>query len=299
MYVYVRFPCPVHLGSGAGALLTGCLPYWDPFGSDAAPSDLELRCLTASRDAEPAVGRERARQVRTIFGEIAPRYDLLNRVLSLRIDRKWRQRAIRELAWDREPGGLYLDACAGTLDLALELAGQPGFGGRVVGADFALPMLEQGRSKIRSAPVFPTCGDTQRLPFPDAVFAGATVGFGARNLSDLATGCRELHRVLAPEGRLVVLDFTVPIGRLFRVAYLLYFNRILPTVGRVVSGHPWAYSYLPKSVRQFPPPEDLAELLCDVGFTSVGWFRLTAGIAAIHVASKGAAPEAEGVLPKP
>ena len=242
--------------------------------------------MTASREAEPASGRERAAQVRTLFSEIAPRYDLLNHILSLNIDRRWRQRAIRELGWERAPAGAYLDACTGTFDLALELAGRAGFRGRVVGADFAFPMLARGLPKIRGAGVAPLCGDTQRLPFASASFSGATVGFGVRNLSDLLAGFRELHRVLEPGGRLVILEFTVPPGRLLRAAYMLYFNQILPLVGRLVSGHPWAYGYLPRSVRDFPGPDALAGLLRRAGFGAVDWFLVSGGIAAIHVAAK-------------
>lgn len=242
--------------------------------------------MAASRDADPAAGDARAAQVRTLFSEIAPRYDLLNHVLSLNIDRRWRRRAVQSLGWELAPQGAYLDACAGTFDLALELAGRRGFDGRVVGADFALPMLARGMPKIHAASVAPVCADTQRLPFAAAAFAGATVGFGVRNLSDLAAGFREIHRVLKPGGRLVVLEFTVPPGRLLRAAYLFYFNRVLPVVGRLVSGHPWAYDYLPRSVRGFPGPRALARHLRSAGFASVEWSLVSGGIAAIHVASK-------------
>lgn len=240
--------------------------------------------------ADPATGGARAAQVRTLFSEIAPRYDLLNHVLSLNIDKAWRRRAVQALGWERAPDGAYLDACAGTLDLALELVRQRGFAGRVVGADFALPMLTEGLQKIGDSTVAPVCGDTQRLPFATASFAGATVGFGVRNLSDLAAGLHELHRVLKPGGRLVVLEFTVPPGKILRAAYLLYFNRILPLLGRFVSGHPWAYSYLPRSVRGFPGPDALAELLRSSGFRSVEWRLLSGGIAAVHVGSKAGRP---------
>ena len=224
--------------------------------------------------------------MRTIFSEIAHRYDLLNHVLSLNIDRRWRRRAVAALDWERAPRGTYLDACAGTFDLALALAGRKGFRGRVIGADFALPMLARGLSKIDGHRVDPVCGDTQRLPFRSGAFSGATVGFGVRNLSDLAAGFGELCRVLEPGGRLVILEFAVPPGRLLRAAYMVYFNHILPRVGRLVSGHSWAYSYLPRSVRDFPGPDALAELLREAGFESVEWRLVSGGIAAVHVAAK-------------
>jgi demethylmenaquinone methyltransferase/2-methoxy-6-polyprenyl-1,4-benzoquinol methylase len=236
-------------------------------------------------DASPREGAERERQVQRIFSEIAPRYDLLNHVLSLNIDRSWRRRAVGLLVWESAPEGSYLDACAGTFDLALELGGRAGFRGRVVASDFAHPMLVQGAPKIARAPVWPVCGDSLRLPFPDDAFEGATVGFGVRNLSDLRAGLSELRRVLKPGRRLVVLEFTVPPNPVVRAGYLFYFHRILPIVGRIVSGHPWAYTYLPESVREFPGPEELGATFEDVGFTDVGWRLVSGGIAAIHYGS--------------
>jgi demethylmenaquinone methyltransferase/2-methoxy-6-polyprenyl-1,4-benzoquinol methylase len=240
-------------------------------------------------EAVPSRGSERGDQVQRIFSEIAPRYDLLNHVLSFNIDRRWRRRAVATLRWEREPAGHYLDACAGTFDLSLELARRPGFVGRVVASDFARPMLVAGLPKLAGLPVKAVCGDSLRLPFPGATFHGATVGFGVRNLSDLEGGLRELCRVLRPGGRLVILEFTVPPNALLRRLYMTYFTRILPVVGRVVSGHPWAYTYLPESVKEFPGPEDLAARLRTAGFAEAGWTLVTGGIAAIHWAQK---PEA-------
>jgi len=233
-------------------------------------------------DASPKEGAEREHQVRRIFSEIAPRYDLLNHVLSLNIDRAWRRRAVDRLGWEAAPEGRYLDTCAGTFDLSLELVRRQGFRGQVVAADFAHPMLVTGASKIAGQPVEPVCGDALRLPFPDATFDGATVGFGVRNLADLARGLGELHRVLKPGRKLVVLEFTVPPNALLRAGYLFYFHRILPLVGRVVSGHPWAYTYLPESVKEFPGPERLGAMFGEAGFREVGWKLLTGGIAALH-----------------
>ncbi len=233
--------------------------------------------------AKPSHGAEREDQVRTLFSEIAPRYDLLNHVLSMNIDRGWRRRAIRMLRWQERETGRYLDACAGTFDLSLELAKQAGFRGSVIATDFALPMLVQGRGKLGPS-VTPICGDTLRLPFAKACFDGATVGFGVRNLSELGAGFSALARVLRPGARLVSLEFTDPPNRVLRGLYNFYFHRILPVVGRVVSGHPWAYSYLPESVKEFPGPTELAGLLAESGFKNVEWRLVTGGIAAIHVA---------------
>ena len=238
-------------------------------------------------EAAPREGSERARQVRTIFSEIAPRYDLLNHVLSLNIDHRWRRAAVSRLDWERAPRGTFLDACAGTFDLALELTGRKGFSGRVVASDFAHPMLVQGASKIETADVSPVCGDSLALPFASQTFAGAMVGFGVRNLADVSAGIHEFHRVLRPGARLVVLEFTVPPNPLLRAGYLLYFNRILPVVGRVVSGHPWAYTYLPESVKEFPGPKELGGIFEAGGFEDVGWKLLSGGIAALHWGTSG------------
>ncbi|MDH3222787.1 MAG: class I SAM-dependent methyltransferase [Gemmatimonadota bacterium] len=242
--------------------------------------------MTVAPEARPTQGAGRSDQVQTLFSEIAPRYDLLNHVLSLNIDRRWRRKAVRALAWDRQPEGTYLDGCAGTFDLSLELARQPAFRGRIVGADFAFPMLAAGLAKIDGVPVNAVCGDALMLPFPDDVFSGMTIGFGVRNLADLDAGLRECARVLRPEGKLVILEFTVPPNRLVRGAYMVYFNHVLPRVGRLVSGHPWAYTYLPESVKEFPGPEGLGERMTEAGFSAVSWTLLTGGIAAIHVGTK-------------
>jgi demethylmenaquinone methyltransferase/2-methoxy-6-polyprenyl-1,4-benzoquinol methylase len=239
--------------------------------------------MVKSEDARPSSGRDRETQVRRIFSEIAPRYDLLNHLLSLNVDKRWRRRAVDNLEWESAPGGLFLDACAGTFDLSLELASRPGFNGRVIASDFATPMLIRGQDKLRGGPVAPVCGDTLRLPFPDGVFQGGMVAFGIRNLSDVHRGFKELARVLQPGRKLVVLEFSEPPNPLLRRLYLFYFRRILPPVGRIVSGHPWAYTYLPESVREFPDPPMLAEILREAGFREARYHLLTSGIATLHV----------------
>jgi demethylmenaquinone methyltransferase/2-methoxy-6-polyprenyl-1,4-benzoquinol methylase len=233
-------------------------------------------------DAAPGEGTQRAAQVRTIFSEIAPRYDLLNHVLSLNVDRSWRRAAVRQIGWERRAAGVFLDACAGTYDLSLELTRQRGFGGRVIATDFASPMLVEGLPKIEGQPVLPACADSLALPFGRQTFDGVMVAFGVRNLADVRAGLGELRRVLKPGARAVVLEFTTPPNRLLRAGYHFYFRHILPVVGRVLSGHPWAYTYLPESVKEFPGPTELGGLLESVGFRGVGWRLLTGGIAALH-----------------
>jgi demethylmenaquinone methyltransferase/2-methoxy-6-polyprenyl-1,4-benzoquinol methylase len=221
-----------------------------------------------------------------MFTAIAPRYDLLNHVLSLNVDRRWRRKAVDLLGFERQPRGIYLDLCAGTLDLAAELANRKGFEGHVVGADFVKPMLELGRHK--SARVRPVTADALDLPFPTAAFDGATVGFGVRNLMDLGKGLAEAARVLKPGARLVVLEFTTPRWQPLRAVYLLYFRRILPLVGRLVSKHRSAYDYLPRSVLAFPEPPALAAMMRTAGFASVSYDLLLGGVCAIHVGTRAA-----------
>lgn len=234
------------------------------------------------RDPDLPAPGEKAASVRRMFGEIAPRYDLLNHLLTLNIDRRWRRKAVDRLLEGASPAGIYLDACAGTMDLAAEVAARPGFVGLVVASDFAWPMLEAGRHKVEALPVAETCGDALRLPHPDGCFDGVIVGFGVRNFADLDAGLRELVRVLRPGGRLVILELSRPGLRPLRWLYNLYFTRLLPWIGRRVSGHGTAYSYLPASVGVFPPPRELAARMAAAGLSGVRYERLMAGIAAIH-----------------
>jgi len=225
-------------------------------------------------------GEGKRTYVRAAFTAIAPRYDFLNHLLSLNIDRRWRRRAVARLGWERRPDGLYLDLCAGTLDLAAALASADGFRGRIVGADFVIPMLQRGRGK--SLAVRPVGADALELPFPDGGFDGALVGFGVRNLADLDLGLSEARRVLKPGARLVILEFTTPRFAPLRAAYLFYFRRLLPLIGRAVSKHTDAYTYLPESVLNFPDPDALSRRLEARGFTNVHYELLTGGICAIH-----------------
>lgn len=225
---------------------------------------------------------DKRRYVREMFSAIAPRYDLLNHLLSLNIDRAWRRAAVDRLDWQARPAGLYLDACAGTLDLAAELANRRRFSGRVVGADFASAMLRMGNGKATRGGIAPAAADALQLPFRSGRFDGATVGFGVRNFADLDAGLAELRRVLRVGARLVILEFALPSRRPFRWLYQYYFRRVLPLIGRAVSGHPTAYSYLPASVDEFPSPAGLRQRLERLGFRDCDYRLLTGGIAAIH-----------------
>ena len=231
-------------------------------------------------DVRSPGGESKRSYVRDMFTAIAPRYDLLNHVLSLNIDRRWRRRAVRRLGWEAVPTGIYLDLCSGTLDLAAELAHQDGFAGRVVGADFVVPMLELGMGKADG--LRGVGADALELPFADATFDGMTIGFGIRNLTDIDAGLAEMARVLTPGGRLVILEFATPTAWPVRPLYRFYFRRVLPQIGRFVSKHTSAYSYLPASVDDFPVPNELARKMGDAGFRDVGQESLSLGVAWLH-----------------
>jgi demethylmenaquinone methyltransferase / 2-methoxy-6-polyprenyl-1,4-benzoquinol methylase len=237
---------------------------------------------SAEARAAAAGGREKRAYVRRIFSEIAPSYDLLNHLLSFNIDRRWRRSALDALAWTRAPEGLYVDLCAGTLDVGAELAQRPGFRGRILGLDFAEPMLRAGRGKAPAPVVVPVVADALELPLPDGVADGAIVAFGIRNVADLDDALREVVRVLAPGARFVILEFTTPRSRVVRTLYHLYFHHVLPLIGGAVSGHRSAYRYLPASVANFPNEAVLARRMEQAGLGEVQWRSLSFGIAAIH-----------------
>jgi demethylmenaquinone methyltransferase / 2-methoxy-6-polyprenyl-1,4-benzoquinol methylase len=210
--------------------------------------------------------------VRRMFDRIAPVYDLMNRVMTAGLDQRWRRLAVRLAV---RPGDRVLDGCCGTGDLAI--AAQRA-GADVVGLDFSEPMLERAR---RKAPELEWIqGDLLELPFEDASFDAATVGFGVRNVADLERGIGELRRVLRPGGRVAILEITTPRGPL-KPFYKLWFDVLIPLAGRILPGGK-AYTYLPASVRRFPGPEALAALIEGQGFADVEFRRLAGGIVALH-----------------
>jgi demethylmenaquinone methyltransferase/2-methoxy-6-polyprenyl-1,4-benzoquinol methylase len=251
----------------------------------ATDIELEEERLAA---AAAAGGDAKRAYVQRIFSEIAPRYDLLNHLLSFNIDRRWRARAIAQLGWERRPDGRYVDLCAGTLDVGTQLVRTPGFRGTVLGTDFAEPMLRAGEGKAPRERLVPVVADALALPLPDESADGAIVAFGIRNVASLDRALAEVHRVLAPGARFVILEFSTPRWALVRAGYHAYFHHVLPAVGRLVSGHRTAYRYLPRSVAHFPVEEELAARMRAAGFASVRWTSLTLGVAAVHVGEKHA-----------
>ena len=240
--------------------------------------------LASDRQLPVSGGPEKRAYVRAIFTAIAPTYDRLNRIISFRFDQGWRRYAVSQLGWEREPEGIYLDLCAGTLDFGATLARRPGFRGRIVGADFVLRMLQLGRGKAPR--LHPVNGDALDLPFPARAFDGAMVGWGFRNLVDLDAGLTEAARVLKPGSRLVILDMALPRQRLLRAAYQFYFRRVMPWIGRAISKHTTAYNWLPESTRTFPSPPDLARRMEAQGFVDVRYELFMGGVCAMHVGTK-------------
>ncbi len=219
-----------------------------------------------------------------MFTAIAPSYDRLNRIMSLRLDLWWRRYAVARLDWERAPDGIYLDLCAGTVDFGAALARRPGFRGRIIAADFVRPMLELGRRK--AAALAPVAADALELPFADGIFDGVMIGWGMRNLASLESGLAEVARVLKPGSRLVILEMATPQWQPLRALYLFYFERVLPHIGRWVSKHTTAYEWLPESARAFPPPAEFARQIRAAGFTDVSYNLFVGGVTALHVGTR-------------
>jgi demethylmenaquinone methyltransferase / 2-methoxy-6-polyprenyl-1,4-benzoquinol methylase len=219
--------------------------------------------------------------VRAMFDRIASFYDFMNSVMTAGLHHRWRARAADLAAVG--PGSRALDVATGTGDLAIELARRVGEEGEVVGSDFSEEMLALARRKAPQLRF--EWGNALDLPYPDEAFDAATVGFGARNFSDLDAGLREMTRVVRRGGRVVVLEITTPRRPPLSTFYRVWFDRVVPLLGRL-TGESVAYSYLPSSVRRFPAPEGLAAAMARAGLRDVRWILTAGGIIAIHVGTK-------------
>jgi demethylmenaquinone methyltransferase/2-methoxy-6-polyprenyl-1,4-benzoquinol methylase len=225
--------------------------------------------------------------VREMFDSIAPRYDLLNRLLSLRQDVVWRRKMVA--AMDIPDGGRVLDVACGTGDVAMEIRRRKGPSVRVVGIDFSAGMLRLAREKTGGdgdTPIALIAGDALALPFSAASFHAVTIAFGIRNIQNKAAALKAFHGSLAPGGMVLVLELATPQKPWLRGLYLTYFNKLLPLVGRCFSKHRFAYTYLPDSVSRFPAAETFMNQMRQAGFAQVSCRRLTLGIANLFTAIK-------------
>lgn len=239
-------------------------------------------------DKKNVTESEHARRVREMFAGIANRYDLLNHLLSGNTDKRWRRLVAKRLHEVlSQEGARALDVACGTGDLSLALA--KGTGARVVGTDFCRPMLEIAQRKA-SADDFSEIpfieGDALKLPFADSSFDAVTIAFGLRNLSSVEAGLKELRRVLKPQGRAAILEFSTPVVPGFRALFRFYFTRVLPKIGGMISGSRGAYEYLPDSVARFPDQKRLAAMMTEAGFEEVEYKNLTGGVAALHLGTR-------------
>lgn len=231
---------------------------------------------------------EKPRLVQDHFASSARRYDLMNTIMSLGIHHLWRRTAVRRMGL--KPGDRVLDVCGGTADLSILAAGAVGPKGRVLLYDFNRAMIEAGRPKVVRASLSERVryvqGDAQEIALKSERFDAAMVGFGIRNLTYMERGFREMHRVLKPGGTLMCLEFSQPTSPWFRRLYDLHSFLYMPLVMRVLGRSMPSYTYLPESIRTFPPPAELTALLERIGFTDVTYRRLTNGISVVHVGTR-------------
>jgi demethylmenaquinone methyltransferase/2-methoxy-6-polyprenyl-1,4-benzoquinol methylase len=230
-----------------------------------------------------ALDKRRA-EIQRMFSDVAPRYDLLNRLLSARRDVAWRRASAAAL--DIALDGLVVDLCCGTGDQALAVHRRKA---RVFAADFSLSMLSLAKQKFDTADhpkPHGMAGDTLQLPFADGRFAGLTVSFGVRNVEDLQAALREMVRILAPDGTAAILEFATPTRKLFRQLYLFYFVHLLPRIGRWVSPRGSAYQYLTESALSFPQRQDFIDEMTRAGFTQTAWQDLSGGIVCLYTGTR-------------
>ena len=224
-------------------------------------------------------------KIQSMFSTIADRYDLLNRVLSLGIDRSWRKFAVNQLP--KTETARFLDVATGTCDVALDIIKRHSPGTKVTGVDFSEGMLELGRKKIKTAGLDDRIdvrfGDATSLPFKDNTFNGSIIAFGIRNVQDYKKGISEMGRVVKSGGKVVILEFTSVQSRFFQPVFHFYISKVLPFVGEIISGKKGAYKYLPDSMLDFPSPETFAKAMEETGLLNVKYHKLTFGAAMVYV----------------
>ena len=241
--------------------------------------------VTGAAPQGAAAERSAAQAVQRMFDEISPRYDLLNHVLSMNVDRLWWWRTAGAFRSSlRRPGARALDLCCGTGDMARALRKQAPRA-TIIGLDFSRGMLTRGKAKFAQHQISPVEGDALRLPFANQTFDLVVSAFGFRNLANYDAGLREIQRVLRPGGQLGVLDFSEP-GGMFGRVYGFYFRNVLPKIGAAISGVRGPYSYLPASVSRFPPPQEMMQRMQTAGYRNVAWQPYTLGIAGLYRAQK-------------
>ncbi len=226
-------------------------------------------------------------KIEKLFDKIAPDYDKLNHILSLNIDKGWRSKAVREIIDKNTPLNI-LDVACGTGDFTIEIAKKAAAGSKMTGIDLSEGMMSIGREKLAAAGIEATLeqGDCEALKYSEGTFDRISVGFGVRNFENLPTGLKEMHRVLKPGGKLVILELSVPSNAFIRWCYKLYFLKILPVIGGLISGERGAYEYLPASVLHFPAPDKFQAMLREAGFADVKHKALTLGICRMYICKK-------------
>jgi demethylmenaquinone methyltransferase/2-methoxy-6-polyprenyl-1,4-benzoquinol methylase len=227
-------------------------------------------------------------KIRTMFSTIAPRYDLLNRLLSMGFDSRWRKFAVDQLPEVRN--ARFLDVATGTCDVAMEIVRRFPPDVKVVGVDFSEGMLELGKEKVIKAGfgdrIDIRFADVTALPFEDDTFDASIIAFGIRNVQDYKKGIQEMGRVVKSGGKVIVLEFTSIQNRIFKLPYRFYITKVLPFIGEIISGRRGAYRYLPASMLEFPGPEEFKKVIVSAGLRDVRYYKLTFGITAVHVGTK-------------
>lgn len=252
-----------------------------PLQSNTYPPTINIHMKVTPYDKESS----KTEQVREMFDAIAPKYDMLNHLLSMNVDKGWRKRLVKMVA-AQNPRNI-LDVATGTADLAIALQRTLPTA-TITGADLSPEMVAVGRDKVTKAtlPIELIVADAENLPFTDGSFEAITAAFGVRNFENTLSGLRDMHRVLTKTGSIYILEFSVPRPSLFALLYKFYFRHVLPTIGKIVSKDARAYTYLPESVEAFAYGEKFVSLLREAGFGEASYRELTGGIATIYTAKK-------------